>query len=739
MIKNILSFLRFLLIYTILTSLSYYAIAQEVDNKRCPTLYKRNNGNGQRITEFAPNISPVSIYYLSALTKSYQGTFTFGWEAPIVFPPVVTKIWITDELGNSSLNWSFGNNSTGSPFNPPGIPVGNEVSYNFHNNNLPTAGIITVEFSDPNDDLPICVCSYPLTNGGSTDVMLIEEQNFRVSSGSEGGLESKSLGSAVVKQIFKRYSDGNTALDYRKKESVKAYKNARTTGLELDSFIPEEESLGSEFTGYVTSPTELISITNAENVVSVDFLNQGKNLATFFATQTSGQVYEHSKYVCDRLKGAEILSIDSIEVEGYYLIRSLLKPVVGLKEYAISFSVGTKENSQDFHLQSAWLLDEYLPEETFYNFQFWSADGKVLEAMVKDVIHQFEGMGKLTQTVAKTQPGIFVSKTKRKTEDPSKVELTVWNRTFETSATIQVTAKANEVSESPLVSNLPINLEPMSVSTVEIDARDYAELAIDLLDQNSKKDYLYQSDGIWSYYIPEEGQVSSYQVNNDPNIQFGEDERPVWRNVSFSANGTDYATVYKTMEGGGVPADLSSYSYLNFKASGTGKLTIRLIKKSVEKFESHYTYSVDLNSEMNTFSLPIEGFRSSEFSESANLKDLVIVSFTAENKGIVEVNLSGIRFSNQKEITLAANQKALVYPNPFQGQTNVMFDSKFGGEMQLGVYSLDSGKLMFSQIIETKAGSNQQELVLGPAMKEGLYVLKLSSTLEMITAKLLVQ
>lgn len=737
--NKILSFIRLLILWTIMTGLSHSVFSQEVENKNCPDLYKRNNGNGQQVTEFASNISPASIYFLSALTKFNQGNFTFGWGAPIINPPVVTKTWITDEGGNNYLDWAFGNNATGSPFNPPGVPNGNEVQYTFYNNNLPTAGLITVELTDPFDNLPICTCTYPLTSGSSTEVKLVSQENLRVSSGNDGGLESRSLGTAVVEQVFERFSNGNESLDYRKQQDLRNFKKAKISGMQLSALIPNEEVLGAEFTGYLTSPTELLSITNAEEVISVDYLKEGNNLATFFATKTSSKVYEHSKYVCDRLKGSEILAIDSIKIDHFYLIRSLLKPVSGLNEYAISFSVGINENTNELHLQSAWLMEDYVSEESFYNFQFWSADGKLLQSMIENVIGQLKSFGSLSQTVSKTSPGIFVSKTLRNSSDQSKVELKIWNRTPKNSATIQLTTKPNENSQNLEVSAMEIDLIPMGITTIELDAKDNAEIAIDLLENNVKKDYLYQSDGIWAHYLPEGGQLIQYEIANGESNDFAEGEYPIYRNIEFASAGSDYATVYKTIRGGAIPADVSSFGFLNFQASGKGEMTIRLIKKSIQNFDSHYSYTFELKENSQTYSIPVDRFISNEFSEKASLNDLVIISFTSENLGAIEMSLSEIRFSNKKEVQLSEKREIKVYPNPFQERTNILFESQFGGQMQLGIYQIDSGNLVESQVIETKPGQNQQILEFGRGMKKGLYVLKISSNLEAHTSKLLIQ
>ncbi|MBN7815313.1 T9SS type A sorting domain-containing protein [Algoriphagus pacificus] len=739
MVKKILSLLRFLVIWTFLVCFSHYVFSQEVDNKRCPQIYKRNNGNGQQVTVFASNISPASIYYLSALSKFSQGNFTFGWGESILFPPVVTKYWITTTAGDKYLDWAFGNNSTGSPFNPPGIPSGNEVQYTFYNNNLPTAGLITIEFSDPQDGLPLCTCTYALTSGTSTEVSIVNQDNLRVSSGSDGGLESKSLGTAVVNQVFERFTDGNIPLDYRKKENLQNFKKAKINGMQLSAFIPDEQVLGSDYKGYITSPSELLDITNAEEVISVDYLTQGNNLATFFATKTSNKVYEHSKYVCDRLKGAEILSIDSVQVGKFNLIRSLLKPESGLNEYAVSFSVGMNANSDEFHLQSAWLLEDYRTEESFYNFQFWSADGKLLQAMIENVLSQLTSFGRLNQTVSKTNPALFVSKTERDLSDPSKVHLSIWNRTLQNSAKIQLTSKINENTETTELKTLEVSLNPLGSTNLTLDVQDFAEVAIDLLDQGNKTDYLYQSDGIWAHYLPEGGQLIRYQVQNANNPEIKAGEYPIFRNVDFAASGSEYATVYKTIKGGAIPADLSNYSYLNFNASGVGKLTIRLVKASVQNFDAHYSYTFDLQQESKAYSIPLDHFSSKELKEKVNLNDLVILSFTGASQRDIEINLNNIRFSNEKELTLSENREIKVFPNPFQEQTNILFESQFGGQMELGIYQIDTGSLVESHIIETKAGQNQQQLEFGRGMKKGVYVIKISSNLEFLTSKLLLQ
>jgi hypothetical protein len=78
--------------------------------------------------------------------------------------------------------------------------------------------------------------------------------------------------------------------------------------------------LGTE----TTSPTDLIGITNAEQVYSVDYY-QERSCRCSFATTTTGAVYSHSKAICDRLNSSSLQNIVTIKLNGYEVILVELK------------------------------------------------------------------------------------------------------------------------------------------------------------------------------------------------------------------------------------------------------------------------------------------------------------------------------------------------------------------------------------------------------------------------------
>ena len=53
---------------------------------------------------------------------------------------------------------------------------------------------------------------------------------------------------------------------------------------------------------YVTTPTDLVNFTNAIEVLAVDYTKGNTTKAVAFGTKTLGDVYSHTKPICDRLR-----------------------------------------------------------------------------------------------------------------------------------------------------------------------------------------------------------------------------------------------------------------------------------------------------------------------------------------------------------------------------------------------------------------------------------------------------
>jgi len=814
----------------LLFSLTLVALqAQKVENRSCPTSYFRNNGNGQSVTIFAANISPSGIYAQNALTSGNQGNFTFKWDVNIVNPPVIKKTWVTSTSGVTTQNWIFGNNNTGSPFNPPGVPENGDVKYTFYNSNLPTAGVVTLELMDPLDGSYVNTCSYPLTNGSSstggivslaveapsnfsyfvssatslkgvsglsvdpginaaggtitytlitpvngvsvnaskgviawnantdtgTHLITIKASNgilpdaitnytlivaeTGVTSGTDGGLESKSLGNAVAERLFnKTIQNISSDIDYGAIPK-KVNDTNRQPQTRLQKLMPDQQILGNAVASYITSPLDILTFTNAVDVISMDYVEGGLNKAVAFCTKTLNGIYTHTKPVCDRLKGSELLAVKTIHHQNLSFLRYDLQPAKGLKEYAVSFSAGFNKNSNKIIIQSEWTTDRYSSQDTMYNFQLWSEDSTALKLMLQNVLEKLATIQQIEQQGTISEPIIYVAKANRDVKDQYKLEVVIKNNTSATRGSIHISGKQNEQSINTISSIFPISFLPNSTTTVSIPLTDMAETELKLILNGKQEDFVYNNDGIWNIYKTRNTNISEFIVTNDT-VKAKPNEYRLFRNIKLKASTSDYVTVYRMLKGGGAPSDLSDYNTLRFTASGGGTVRLRLIKKSITNYANQYEYKLTLQENEKEYILPLSHFTSQGYKDEVLLKDLTILSFTYEaNNGPILLNtdIRNVKFTSEHKNQLSPNTNITIFPNPVLSATTIQFNSLFDEVMNLQLVNILNGQQILQKTIPVIKGLNSYRLQVPQQLLPGTYIINLSSPKQRMQTKLL--
>ncbi len=711
--------------------------AQQVDNKNCPDSFKRNNGNGQKVSVFAPNISTGSIYYLTALKSNNEGLLSLSWGGGISNPPVITRSWIT-EKGVTTQNWSFGDNSSGSPFNPPGVPEGNEVKYNFYNHNLPNAGVITLQLQDPVTNVAYATCSYDISRSSGSRV---DSPFGGVSSGNTGGLESESLGSKIAERTYNNSVESiPTKINYSETIPVSEYKRLRSSNLGIMGYMPDQKVLGTDFTGYITSPGDIVTFTNAIEVMSVDYVEGGINKAVAFCTKTLGGIYTHTKPVCDRLKGSELTSIDTLQYGDYKFLLYNLRSQTGINEYAISFSAGFDQADARFTLQSEWLTSSYQPQPTMYNFQLWSSDLSLLNKMLGNVLTKLATDHPLQQAGKVKKPKTFTTKANRSLKNQLILELSIRNETAGTNGTLVIAGKENEQSTTTLVKEYPITLNPFGTTTADLPVNDMAESEVYLLVNGVKEDAIYNSDGIWNIYSTPGSAVQAFSISNDTVEPLATEYR-LFRNVKLEAVTSDYITVYRMVRGGGVAADLSAYRYLKFKASGNSKVRIRLVGESVTNYNDQYEYLLSLQGAGSEYTIPFSDFKSAASAAAPALNDLVTISFTyevASPGSKLQTELSNVRFAETAASPELAASQIIAYPNPASARLNLEFESSENESMKLELVNAATGAIVMTQNIRIATGKNQYTTNLNPSYSPGIYIIRLQSDRQRFVSKIMV-
>ena len=576
---------------------------------------------------------------------------------------------------------------------------------------------------------------YTVTNAyGSTTVSIsINVTNSSSNSGFAGGLESKSLGEGFATRVYNNVRQSNPALvDYRKTpkfsldNSTAQRQLSRTTQLQLGQFFPEASLLGNNIIAYVTTPVDILSFTNATDVFAVDYTSNGTNRAVAFATKTYNQVYTHTKPVCDRLKGAVLINVDSLVINQFHFLRYYLMQPNGVKEYAVSFSIGESAGNNKYALQSEWMTDTYQQADTLFNFQIWSPESRIVNLMVEDIINKFSQVKPIDESGNIRLPKAYFTYLNRVDSNQLQLVLEIKNNTAATQGIIQISGKQNEQTSFTNINDIPVTLTPFGNVNKIIMLKDIAEAEIKLIINGTKEDFVYTNDGTWNVYSTPASNVTTFQISNDT-IQPKKSEKRLFRNIKLVAKTSDYVSVYRVLKGGAEVDNLTPYKFLKFTATGQGKVRIRIIKKSIVKYNEQYEYMLDLSGVDKEYVIATSNFKSSLLANTIQLNDVAIVSFTFEAdkpNTTISASLQNVRFDKYNTEALDA-RKLVISPNPVKEMLHCIFDAEIKGTYTLKCIELGSGKFVFSRNISANTGLNDVTIPIPFGISQGMYVIKL--------------
>ena len=536
-----------------------------------------------------------------------------------------------------------------------------------------------------------------------------------VSGGGGGGLESRSLGDAVAKRIFnKAINSENGPVDYGKLPQVQfrdvqnRVQGTEPSKVSLTSIMPDITSKG--YVAYNSSPKDLTSITNAKEVLAFDFTANKEVKAVAFATKTLGELYDHTKPICDRLKGATLLGVETVKVQGLEFIKYSIKNENGQKEYATSFTVGTKTGRPDFSLQSIYLTQDYANDETMYNFQLWAGSTSLVTDMVTDILTKLKAIAPVNVIKSSVLPTTYVESGKREGQN---VNLVVKNATANTSGYFKLEDKATETAASSVVRNIPFTINANGKTNVIIPMDDKYESTLTMYVGGEVKDVVYMSDGTWAVdYNKATTVLSSFNVTNDSKRTYSAEEYPLFRNVELKANSSDYVSVVKLLRGGGATADLNAFKGLKFSASGGYNLHVTLVKNGIVNYNDQYAADVQLELGQQDYYVSLDNFKSASTNAKIDAKDITSIIFTVEvgtgRNSPITTTIANVAFTKEDLNYLnSLDAKAVsVYPNPVTGnRITVNFSSAKAAELSLRVTDMN-GKVLTLRQVQAVKGMN---------------------------------
>ncbi|MDG1194147.1 MAG: SdrD B-like domain-containing protein, partial [Polaribacter sp.] len=605
-----------------------------------------------------------------------------------------------------------------------GIPVGKTPSdliqtYDFDSVGTPNNSAINLPLGQNNLDQDF---AYGVSSGNT-------------GTGNNGGVESESLGDAISKIYVGRKKNSmptefvKSSENLYNKVKLKSIQPYQGKGQTLLDMFPTELVAGN--VANVTSPTDILDYTIADEVLSVDFSINGETKGVVLGIKTSDKIYNHTKASCDRLRGAEILNVQKVRLEGYNFLMQGIKQRNGVVEYAISFAVSKNNNDDKYTIQTNWYVNNYIKFNDAYNFQVWSTKPADTQKLVQDILDNLKSYIPVQQTEVQKFPETYASKIYRE-----KGELVVNLRSTEVGNTAEVSMVELYSETANNIKHRYNSLDTEIQQSLRLDIADGYEYDGLVTVEDEVEDAFYHADGNWGLdYDSDYTEILNYFVWNDFDRTYQDDEYSINRNVEIKATSEyDYLTVYKSLLPGTLSADYSEYKYLSFTAKGSGLMELGLIKSSVENWKQQYRVMVDLSEEEQTYYVPFDIFSSTGTTNKITADDLTTLAFTflpvEANTKDLDLFISNVKFTKTAIEDQIVNKiekfenNFMAYPNPSKGSVNVMIFSKVDTNATISLFDV-TGKEIYVAPVQLINGKN--EIDFNVKVKPGVLFLKVNS------------
>lgn len=534
-----------------------------------------------------------------------------------------------------------------------------------------------------------------------------------VSSANNGGLESNNRLSDKINN--RNYNRVKTNYSFDKTKAKRVVRSSdysqKKSSFELGDFIP----LNTINEDYLveSTPIDLVGITNAVDVYGADYIKNNNSAASILILKTDNGVYEHTKYICDRLLGAELMDVSTIEILGHNFIKAIIKNTEGTLEHVLSFSAKEINNNQNFAIENHWNLDKYESDVMFYNFQIWSNSIDDLLLLSEEVLNLLAIQKPVSSYHNSTPPTVFVRKG---SYINGALDLQIVNTNGSEIVAFDAGLRVTETSDLNYL-NSTIYLNENYITNLQFETGSLFDIGFRISDGFGTPDDVFISDGSWGFDDSavsteiEEYSVLANTIDFDPN------DFSIERNIELNATTTEYVAVYRSLTPRFDPINLSEYSNFKLRAKGTGEMQINFIKKSISTWEEQPSATILLTDNFQDFTISCSDFTNMSSSELM-LDDIITVVFTmiSEDGTSVtkEMAIQDVRFSNTNTVLSVStfddvSSKIVAIPNPMDSNTTIYFSANQSETIQFVVHD-QLGKMIYQRMVNCNAGVNQVQL-----------------------------
>jgi len=553
---------------------------------------------------------------------------------------------------------------------------------------------------------------------------------FTASTGNDGGLESNDrLANLISNRNFQRVKS-NYKFDVKNAKQVKRTNNYMKKGVASPNNIPLNSLIPLEVIGETrtveSAPSDLLDLTNASDIFSVDYLRDEDVVSAIMVLKTDEKVYEHSKFICDRFLGAQLLAVSTIQLREKDFIKSIIKQPDGSLEFAISFSARLNGNSK-FIVESHWNIDAYKDDSAYYNFQIWSNSVDDLLKLAEEVLNLLERNAEISDYKTSNPPPVFVKSAKY---EKGQVLMNIVNNNKSKTLFLEGGIKRTETSNGEnltLYSSIDGYL-----NTIALETGNMFDFGFRISNGNGDTpDDLFVADAPWGLDDSAKGtKVMHYEVKVNEEAYRG-DGYPIERNIALEATTNNYVGVYRALSPRFTAVDLSDYSNMAFTASGTGSLVVKLIKGDGAVFFTE----ISLLDQSKTYYLEKELFKN-ESGQATDFSNVKVLTFEMPSSSLgtleqKQLKLSNIEFTNIEQPRIFIDDdltKSILSPNPLSESTFLYFFEQQPADYVLELFDI-SGKKIASHTQKgiTQKGENRIKINRNN-LGSGLYLYRLESS-----------
>lgn len=563
------------------------------------------------------------------------------------------------------------------------------------------------------------------------------------SGGNDGGLESNDRLSSLINQRNFNRATANYKFDKSTAKTIKKGFNYKRKGAYASKEIPLNTlvplGIVGETSTIESSSADLLALTNASDIFSVDYLKDSETVSVLMVIKTEDNVYEHSKFICDRFLGAQLLSVSTIQLREKDFIKSIIKQADGSIEFALTFSVRVNENDE-FVVESHWNIDAYEKNAAYYNFQIWSNSVDDLLKLGDEILNLLEANSTIADYHASIPPPVFV---RSASYANGAINLQLTNNNNSTSISMDGGMKKTETSGTD---NLNLSTTITSrVETITVETGALFDFGFRIQNaQGDTPDDLFVADAPWGLDDSSDNtSVTVYEVHQNKTT-YSDSGYRIERNVHAKGTTANYLGVYRALTPRFQAVDLSAYEKLSFIASGTGTLEVKILKGD----GAFYMTEIELNKENKMFEILASDFKN-EADSAVDFTNLKLVLFNMHSTdGSVqekEMTIADIDFNNrfgiEEEIIIEeeTSTKALVYPNPLEASTTLYYTSKTDDTYTLELFSLN-GILLGNHTQEGASILGQNEIKIPRKnLSPGIYFYKVASSSQIWSGKIVVK